>query len=83
MENFQFGSQHIQILFNKFGEFKEALLNDSPHEINTVQASRWMNSPVGIVKVNFDVAIKNGLAVVAMVARNHCREVRGMYGFRT
>lgn len=57
MENFQFGSQHIQILFNKFGEFKEALLNDSPHEINTVQASRWMNSPVGIVKVNFDVAI--------------------------
>lgn len=71
---------NIEVLFNKFGKTKDALLCILSDEINHVWIStRRMNLSMGVIKINSDIAIKNDVDAVTVVARNHYNEVCGLY----
>lgn len=82
-KSFSLGSS-VRVVNDKFGEFREAIFPSLSSLSSTIFAYyRWnIRPPVGTIKLNSDASINNGLAVVAIVAKNNYGEVCGLYVFR-
>lgn len=71
---------NVGALFDKFGEVRKVSIvaAHSPTRL----PSKWVKPPLGVIQLNFNAAIKDGLAVIAVVARWSLGEVCGIYIFQ-